>query len=105
MVEGRVVDSNLDDFSSFSGNLFAVLVNYFEMEDIGSGMVDGNAVFVNCTSEIIIVFFYSIFQTSAGFSYVRKVEIFFWAWPFVFLDYVLFKLWWTIIVRVHKDRY
>ena len=61
MVEGRVVDSNLDDFSSFSGNLFAVLVNYFEMEDIASGMVDGNAVFVNCTSEIIIVFFYSIF--------------------------------------------
>ena len=105
MVEGRVVDSNLDDFSSFSGNLLAVLVNYFEMEDIASGVVDGNAVFVNCTSEMIIVSFYSGFQTSAGFSYVRKVEIFFWAWPFVFLDYVLFKLWWTIIVRVHKDRY
>ena len=35
------------------------------------------AVFVNCTGDITIVFFYSIFQTSAGFSYIRNVAVFF----------------------------
>ena len=52
-------------------------------------MVVGNAVFINCTGDMAIVFFYSIFQTSAGFFYVRKVAIFFWAGPFV--DYVVME--------------
>ena len=59
-----------------------------KQEDVGSGMVVGNAVFVSCTGDMTIGFFFSIFQTSAGFSYIRKVAIFFWAGPFV--DYILF---------------
>ena len=29
-VEGRVVDSNMNGFSSFSGNLFAIFIYYLE---------------------------------------------------------------------------
>ena len=75
-VEGRVVDSNMNSFSSFSGNLLAILVYYLEVGDVGFGVVVGNAVFVNCTGYMTTVFFYSIFQTSAEFSYIRKVVIF-----------------------------
>ena len=71
MVEGRVVDSSMDGISSFSGNLFDVLVYYLEVGDVRSGMAVGNAVFVNYTGGMTIVFFYSIFQTFAGFSYVE----------------------------------
>ena len=39
----------MDAFSSFSGNLFAILVYYLEVEDVDLGMVVGNAVFVNTT--------------------------------------------------------
>ena len=35
MVEHRVVDSNMDGFSNFSGNLFPVLVYYFEVGSVG----------------------------------------------------------------------
>ena len=88
IIEGMVVNSNTNDFSSFPGTLFTVLIYYHEVEDVASGLVVGNATFLNCAGYITIVFFYSIFQTSAGFSYVRKVANFFWAGPFV--DYVLF---------------
>ena len=74
----------MDYLSSFSGNFFAVLVYYFKVGDVGFGVVVGNAVFINCTDDLTIVFFYSIFQTSAGFSYVRKIAIFtyiFTHWP------------------------
>ena len=47
-----------------------------------------NDVFVNYIDGMLIVFFYSIFQTFAGFTYVRKVAIFFWEGPFI--DYILF---------------
>ena len=50
-------------------------------------VVVGNAVYVKCICDMTM-FFYSIFQTSAGFLYVRKGTIFFWVGPFV--DYVLF---------------
>ena len=46
-----------------------------------AGMVVGNDEFVSCTGDMI-------FQTSIGFSQVRKVANFFWAGPFE--DYVLF---------------
>ena len=58
------------------------------MGDVGSGMVVGHTVLVNCTSDMTVVFFNSIFQTSGGLSYVGKDTIFFWTGPFV--DYVLF---------------
>ena len=72
----------------FCGNLFAVLLYYLEVGDVGLGMIIGNAVYVNCTGVITFVFYYSIFQTSPAFSYVEEVAIFFWAGLFV--DYVLF---------------
>ena len=82
---GRAVDSHMN---GFSGNLFAVLVCYLKVGVVGSGVIVGNAVFVNCTGDMATVFFNSISQTSAGFSYVTKVVIFILAGPFV--DYVLF---------------
>ena len=36
-------------------------------------VVVGNSVYVNCTGDRTIVFFYSYFQTSAGFSYVDRL--------------------------------
>ena len=44
MVEGRSVDSNVNCFSSFSGNLFTVLVYYLEVGDVSLRMVVANAV-------------------------------------------------------------
>ena len=73
MVDGRVGDLNMDSFSSFTGILSAALVYYLQVGDYGSGMVVGNVVFVNCTGVMTIVFFYCIFQVSAGFSCVSKV--------------------------------
>ena len=87
IVEGRVVDSNMDA-SLLPWHLFAVLVYYLGAEDVASGVVVGNAVFVNCTDVMIIVFFYYVFQASVGLFYVRKVAIFVWVGPFV--DYALY---------------
>ena len=56
-VEGRIVDSNMDGFSS---NLLAVSVCFCKVGDVGLGMVVGNVVFVNCTGDMTIVFFYYI---------------------------------------------
>ena len=75
--EGRVVDSYIDCFSSISGNVFIILAYYLEVGDIGSGMGVGQFVLVNCTSDVTVVFFDSIFQTSAGLYYVGKVTTFF----------------------------
>ena len=41
-IEGKVVNSNMNDFSSFSGNLFSILFYYLEVGDVGLGMVAGN---------------------------------------------------------------
>ena len=89
-VEGRVVDCNMDGFCSFSYDLFAALTCSVEVGDVGSRVIVGHVVYVNCTGDMIILVFYSVFQASAGFSYVRKVSIFIWAGPLV--DYVLFYL-------------
>ena len=74
--EGMVVDSNTDGFSCFFGNLFAAMVYHLEVGDVGSDVVVRNTMFVNCTGDMPIVFFYSIFQSAIGFFYVRKVVIF-----------------------------
>ena len=87
-VEGSVVDSNMDEFSRFSGNLFAVLVCYLEVGDVNSRVVVGNAVYIHCTSDMAIVSFYSIFTSHAGFS-VGKDVVIFWAGPPVRLCFVL----------------
>ena len=38
-VEGRIVNSNMNAFSSFPGNLFDILVYYFEVCDVGFEMI------------------------------------------------------------------
>ena len=48
-VVGRVVDSNMNGFCRCSGNLFAILIYYVEVGDVGLGVVVENTVFVNCT--------------------------------------------------------
>ena len=52
------------------------MVFYLKGGDVGLGLIVVNVVFVNWTNDMTIVFFYSIFQTSARFFYVRKVVIF-----------------------------
>ena len=37
MVEDRVVDSNINGFSSFLDNIFAILIYYPEEGDVGMG--------------------------------------------------------------------
>ena len=44
IVEVMALDTKMDGFSSFSGNMFAVLVYYLEVGDVGAGVVVGNAV-------------------------------------------------------------
>ena len=48
----RAVESNMNNFSSFYGNLFAILVYYLKVGDVGSGVA-----VVNCTGGMTIVFF------------------------------------------------
>ena len=62
-VEVRVVDCNMNGISSFPGNLFAVY--YLEVGDVGLQVVVGNAVYVTCTGDMTIMFFYSILKTPA----------------------------------------
>ena len=97
LVEGRVFDFNI---TGISCNLFAPLVYYIEMGNVSSWVVVGNAVFVNCTGDMAVMFFYSIFQTSAGFCCIRKVAIFFWGGPFVDC-FVLIVM--EFFFRVHKE--
>ena len=59
MVEGMIVNSNMNGFSDI---LFVVLVYYPEVGDVGSRVVVGNAVFVSCTGDMTIVFFYTLFS-------------------------------------------
>ena len=68
---GLVVHSNIDSHSISSGSLFAVLVYYLEVGDVGLGMVFGIAVFVNCTGDDYCVLLLH-FQTSAGIVLYKK---------------------------------
>ena len=45
----------MDGFSSFYGKLFAVLIYYFEMGDVGFGMIVGYTVLVNCTANVTVL--------------------------------------------------
>ena len=89
--------------AGFCGNLFAVLVYYLDVGEVGSWVVVGNDDYFKCTGEMTTVFLYCIYQTSAGLSYVRKVANFFWTGPFVYYDF--FYLWWNFIFRICKDRF
>ena len=57
VVETRIVNSNMDDFS---GNFFAIFIYYFEMGDVVPKMIVGYTVSVNCTGNMTAVFFDSI---------------------------------------------
>ena len=60
MIEGRIVDSNMNGSTSFPDNFFAILVYYFEVWDVGSLMIDGHTVLVNSTGDVAAVLFNSI---------------------------------------------
>ena len=70
--------------------MVAILNYYFEVGDVGCGMIVGHNVLVNSTGNMTTVFLDSILYTSAGFTYVGKVTIFFRAGPFV--NNVLFQV-------------
>ena len=53
-VEITVVDSSMDGSSSFSGTLPTVVVYCLKVGDVGSGVVVGNAVFVNCAGDMTL---------------------------------------------------
>ena len=82
VVKGRIVDSDMNGFSTFSGNFCTILGCYLEVGDVCSGMVVGNTVLVNCSGDMTVLFFYSIFKTSVVLPYVGKVAIFFSTKPF-----------------------
>ena len=90
----------MNGFSSFPGNLVAILVYYLEVGDVGFGMLIGHTVLMNCTGYVTAVFTVSILQTSAGLSFVGKVTISFWTGPFVDSD--LCQVWWDFIFGVQR---
>ena len=47
----------MNGFSSFSANMFSILFYYFEVGDVGFGMIVGHTVLVNCTGDITSVSF------------------------------------------------
>ena len=59
MVEGRIVDSNMDGFCSFSGNVSSAVVYDNKTGYVGCWVVVGYAVYVNWADDMTIVFFYS----------------------------------------------
>ena len=73
----------MNGFSGFPSNFLAILVYYFEVGDVGIGMIVGHTMLVNITRDVTAVFFDSILQTSDGVTYVGKATIFFWSEPFV----------------------
>ena len=75
-VEGKIVNSNMNDFFSFPGYLFALLMHYFEMGDVGFGVIVVCTVLVNCISDVTAVFFDSFLKALAGPDYVGEVAIF-----------------------------
>ena len=87
-VQGMVVDSNMNGFSNLYGKLLAILVYYLEVGNAGLGWLFEMLCLYIFTGDMISVSFYSIFQTSTGFFYVKMVTMFFLAGQFV--DYVSF---------------
>ena len=79
MVEGRFVDYKMDGFCSFSGNLFAFLIYYLEMGNVGSGEVVGNVVYVNCTGDetiVLLLYFPNIcwmFLSKKGYMFIPEI--------------------------------
>ena len=83
-MEDRFADSNMNGFSSFSGSLFAALVYYFEVGDVGFGMIVGHTVLVNCTGDISLILFSKHLLDSPGQDHSEGN---------VFLDAIGFYLW------------
>ena len=71
--EGGIANS---DINAFTGNVFAILVHYFEVADIGPGMPVRHTALIYCTDDMTGVFFNTILQSTAGLSYAGKVTIF-----------------------------
>ena len=71
MIECHVVDTDMDDFPGFSGNLFTTLVYDFEGVDVGMGLVVGFTVDINFTGYMSTTFFHSMFWISAELTTVQ----------------------------------
>ena len=84
------MDPDEDGSPGFSANMFAVLIYYFEVGDVGMGLVVGFTVVVNSTCYMTAMFFHSMSQTSAGFISARLTATFFRTGSF--LDYSLFEV-------------
>ena len=61
MVKCKVVDPHANGFHSFSGNLFEVLIYYFEVYNVGMEVVVGFTVDINFTGDMTVMSFHSIF--------------------------------------------
>ena len=61
VIECWVGDPDADGVLDFSHKLLVILVYYFEMRDVISGMIIRLTMNINCTSFITTVFLYSIF--------------------------------------------
>ena len=85
-----VVDSDVDGFPGFSCNLFGVLIYYFEVGDVGMGVVVGFTLDVNCTNYMAGMFFRSVLQTSLALTNVKFTATVFRTGLFV--DYILFEV-------------
>ena len=57
MIECWAVDSDMDGVTGFSSYLFAVLIPYFEVGDVGTGLVVGFIMNVNCTGYMTAMVF------------------------------------------------
>ena len=75
-VESRVVDSNMNGFSSSLATCLVSQSIILKGEMLPKEWLL-EILFVDFTGVMTIVFFYSIFQASTGFSYVGKVTVFF----------------------------
>ena len=82
------VDPDVDGIPKFSGNMFAVLIYYFQNGRWWSRMVVRFTVYVNLHRYVNAVFF--TFLTSGGFTNVRLTATLFRTGPFV--DYILFGM-------------
>ena len=74
MIDGWVVDPDIDVFPGFPGNLFVVLIFYIEVGEFGEGVVVGTTVDVNCIGYMTAMMFHS---TPTRPTHVTLIETFF----------------------------
>ena len=74
------------------GNLFTIVVYYFEVADVDFGMIVGHTVLVNSIVMWLLCSL-NLFSKHHIISF----------WTGLFVDNVLFTVWWIFIFGVHYD--